>query len=105
MTEYQETVLLAWARDADGDAQRFTGDGIYDRAGAWCMDRLRRDIPTISTFYCWAEGHFFTATLAMVPERIVPFRVRLRRPDETVTLGGDGVRPWSLLAYKTAEDA
>ena len=68
MTEYQETVLLAWARDADGNAQRFTGAGIYDRAGAWCMDRLRRDIPTISTFYCWAQGHFFTATLAVVPE-------------------------------------
>ena len=49
MSECEETVLLGWTRDADGGAQRFTGDGIYERAGAWCMDRLRRDIPAIAT--------------------------------------------------------
>ena len=35
----------------------------------------------------------------------MPLRVRLMRPDETVTLVGDGVRPWALLAYKVAEEA
>ena len=30
-----ESVLLGWARDADVDSQRFTGDGIYERAGHW----------------------------------------------------------------------
>ena len=30
-----ESVLLGWARDAGSDSQRFTGDGIYERAGHW----------------------------------------------------------------------
>ena len=33
-----ESVLLGWARDAGGDSQRFTGDGIYERAGPWSMN-------------------------------------------------------------------
>ena len=37
MDEQQETVLLAWARDADGGYHLFTGDGIYDRVGRWCL--------------------------------------------------------------------
>ena len=104
MTEHQETVLLAWARDADGDAQRFTGDDIYQRVGAWCMDRLWRDIPTIATYHCRMGGHYFTNTIIMVPEMAVPLGVRLRRPDEVDTLGGEGVTPWVLLAYKRTED-
>ena len=95
-----ETVLLGWARDADGGCQRFTGDDIYSGAGRWCMDRLRRDIPTVVTYHCRAGRAHFAVSIAMVPERAIPLGVRLRRPDETVTLG-DLV----LLAYKAAEDA
>ena len=54
MDEQEETALLAWARDADGDFQLFTGEDIYDRAGRWGMDRLRRDIPVIATYYAKA---------------------------------------------------
>ena len=104
MTGHQDGVLLGWVRDADGDSQRFTGDGIYERTGVWCMDRLRRGIPTITTYYCGAGGHHFTISVAMVPERAIPLGVRLRHPDEVDTLGGAGVTPWVLLAYKTAED-
>lgn len=100
MTEYQETVLLAWARDADGDNQRFTGDDIYRRVGFWCTQRLQRDIPTVATYYCRMGGHFFTNTIGMVPDRAIPLGVRLRRPDEIDTLGN-----WVLWAYKAAEDA
>ena len=104
MTGQQEAVLLAWARDAGGDSQRFTGADIYTRVGVWCMQRLQRDIPTISTFHCQAGDHHFTISVAMVPERAIPLGVRLRHPDEVDTLGGAGVTPWVLLAYKTAED-
>ena len=100
MDEQQETVLLAWARDANGDCQLFTGDDIYNRAGRWCMDRLRRDIPTIATYYCRAGRYRFANTIAMVPLRAVPLGMRLRRPGEVDTLGD-----WVLLAYKSAEDA
>ena len=95
-----ENVLLGWARDAAGDSQRFTGDDIYGRAGHWCMDRLRRDIPTIATYYCRVRDAYFTISIALVPEQAIPLGVRLRRPDETVTLG-DLV----LLAYKMPEEA
>ncbi len=95
-----ETVLLGWARDADGDSQRFTGDDIYNRAGRWCMDRLCRSIPTVVTYHCRAGRAHVAVSIAMVPERAVPLGVRLRRPDETVTLGD-----WVLLAYKMPEEA
>ena len=104
MSGHPETVLLAWARDADGDVQRFTGDDIYHRVGGWCMQRLRRDIPTIATYHCYIDGHHFTNSIAMIPDRAVPLGVRLRRPDEVDTLGGEGVTPWVLLAYKYTED-
>ena len=104
MTGHQDGVLLGWVRDADGDSQRFTGADIYTRVGVWCMQRLQRDIPTISTFHCGAGGHHFTISVAMVPERAIPLGVRLRHPDEVDTLGGAGVTPWVLLAYKTAEN-
>ena len=100
MTEqYEETVLVGWARDADGDAQRFTGENIYNRAGAWCMDRLRRGIPTVSTYHCVIAGCHFTSELAMVPMASAPI-MRLRLPDEAIQLAPDLV----LLAYKRAED-
>ena len=67
MPETEETVLLGWARDADGGSQRFTGERIYERAGVWCMDRLRRGIPTISTWYCTVRGLYFTSELVAVP--------------------------------------
>ena len=51
MSGNQETALLGWARDADGDAQQFIGDDICTRVGTWCMDRLPRGIPTIATYY------------------------------------------------------
>lgn len=105
MAEVQETVLVCWARDADGGAERFTGDAIYARAGVWCMDRLRRDIPTISTFYCRTGRLYFTVSLAVVPERAVPVLLRLRRPDEVTIRARDSDKPWALLAYKTFEDA
>ena len=50
-----EIVLFAWVRDLDGDSELITGedtDGIYALAGQWCMDRLRRDTPTIVTYLC-----------------------------------------------------
>ena len=34
MPETEKTALVGWARDTDGGAQRFTGDDIYNRAGA-----------------------------------------------------------------------
>ena len=105
MTAKMDGVLLGWVRDADGDSQRFTGDGIHERTGDWCMDRWRRDIPTITTFYCREDGRYLTFTIAAVPERAVPLRVRLRDPEETVTLEVEGVRPWTMLAYQSVEDA
>ena len=108
MDEQQETPLLAWVRDADGDCQLFTGEEIYDRAGRWGMDRLRRDIPVIATYYAKApirgSCRYFTWALAMVPERAVPLGVRLNRPNEVTTLNLDGARPWVLLVYKRPED-
>ena len=100
MTEqHEETVLLGWARDADGDARRFTGENIYERAGAWCIDRLRRGIPTVSTYYCMVRGLYFTSELAMLPMASAPI-MRLRPPDEVIQLAPDFV----LLAYTRAED-
>ena len=56
MGEIEETVLLGWARDAGG-GQRFTGGGIDDRMGLWCMDRLRRGTPTVTvSTYALAEA-------------------------------------------------
>ena len=95
MTEQTETALLAWGRTADGECQLFTGKDIYNRVGRWETDRLRRDIPVISTCYCRMGRLYYTAAIALVPERAVP----LNRPDETDTLGN-----WVLLAYKRAED-
>ena len=99
MTEQTETVLLAWGRTADGECQLFTGEDIYNRAGRWGIDRLRRDIPVIVTYYCRTGRLYYTAAIALVPDRAVPLGVRLNRPDETDTLGN-----WVLLAYKRAED-
>ena len=99
MAEIEETVLVGWARDADGGAQRFTGEDIYNRAGVWCMDRLRRGISTVSTFYCTVYGLHFTSELAVVPMSVSPV-MRLRKPDEITQLASDFV----LLAYKAAED-
>ena len=99
MAETEETVLLGWARDADGDAQRFTGDDIYERVGVWCMDRLRRGIPTISTYYCTVRGLYFTSELATVPMGSAPM-LRMRKPDNMPVLGEDFV----LLVYKGPED-
>ena len=99
MAETEETVLIGWARDADGDAQRFTGDAIYERAGVWCMDRLRRGIPTISTYYCRVGRLHFTSELAAVPMGSAPV-MRLRKPDNMPVLGEDFV----LMVYKGADD-
>ena len=67
-------MLLAWAQDASGDSKRFTGADIYTHVGIWCMQRLRRDIPAIATYYCRAGVHHFTISVAMVPERAIPLR-------------------------------
>ena len=99
MAEYEETVLIGWARDADGGARQFTGEDIYARAGVWCMDRLRRDIPTVCTYYCTVGGLYFTSELTVVPMASAPVR-RLRQPDEVTALGADFV----ILAYKRPED-
>ena len=99
MPEIEETVLVGWARDADGGAQRFTGGDVYNRAGVWCMDRLRRGIPTICTYFCTVRGLYFTSELVAVPMGSAPFS-RLRRPDAIPVLGEDFV----LLVYKGAED-
>ena len=99
MTEEQETVLLGWARDAAGGARRFTGDDIYHRAGLWCLDRLARGIPTISTFQWELDGVYVTSELAMVPMASAPI-LRLQEPDEVTQLAPDFV----LLSYKRAED-
>ena len=108
MEEQQETVLLAWGWTADGQCQRFTGEDINNRAGRWGMDRLRRGIPVIITYYGKAPGRggwlYFTWALALVPHQAVPLGVRLNRPDEVDTLNVDGPRPRVLLAYKRPED-
>ena len=100
MPEYEEEVLTGWARDADGSAQRFTGEDIYHRAAVWCMDRLRRGIPAVCTYYCTVRGLYFTSELTVVPMASAPV-MRLRQPDEVTALGADFV----LLAYKRPEDA
>ena len=99
MAEIEETVLVGWTRDADGGARRFTGEDIYSRAGVWCVDRLRRGIPTISTSYCTVYGLHFTSELAVVPMSVAPV-MRQRKPDEITQLAEDFV----LLAYKRPED-
>ena len=71
----------------------------YNRAGRWGIDRLRRDIPVIVTYYCRTGRLYLTAAIALVPERAVPLGVRLNHPDEVDTLGN-----WVLLAYKRPED-
>ena len=108
MHEQQETVLLAWGRTADGQCQLFTGEDINNRAGRWGMDRLKRDIPVIITYYGKVRDRgswlYFTWSLALVPYQAVPLGVRLNRPDEADTLDVDGERPWTLLAYKRPEE-
>ena len=99
MPEIEETVLIGWARDADGDAQRFTGDDIYERVGVWCMDRLRRGIPTISTYFCTVRGLYFTSELAAVPMGSAPM-LRMRKPDNIPVLEPGFV----LMVYKGPED-
>ena len=99
MAEIEETVLVGWARDADGGTQRFTGEDIDNRAGVWCMDRLRRGIPTVSTFYCTVHGLHFTSELAVVPMSVSPV-MRLRKPDEINQLTDTFV----IMAYKRPED-
>lgn len=99
MSEESETVLAGWARDADGAAQKLTGDDIYNCAGVWCMDRLRRGIPTVSTFYCTIDSLYFTHELTAVPMSVAPV-MRLRKPDEMPVLAEDFV----LMVYKGAED-
>ena len=86
-------------------AQRFTGEDIYNRVGRWCMDRLRRDIPTVATYHSYLDGHNFINTIAAVPYMSVPPGVRVRTPDEVDVLGGEGVQPWVLLTYQSIEDA
>ena len=99
MPETEETVLIGWARDADGGAQRFTGERIYERAGVWCMDRLRRGIPTVSIYYCTVHGLYFTSELAAVPMGSAPFK-RMRKPDAMPVLEPGFV----LMVYKGLED-
>lgn len=99
MTDLGEEVLLGWARDAGGGAQRFTGEGIYDRAGAWAMDRLRRGISTVITYHYTFRGNHFTTELAMVPTGSAPF-VRLRPADMVDELRSGLV----LLVYASTED-
>ena len=100
MTEqHEETVLLSWARDADGDAQRFTGENIYHRAATWCLDRLVRGIPTISTFHWRIHGMCVTSELVIVPMGSAPI-MRMPEPDELTQLAPDFV----LMTYKRAED-
>ena len=99
MTDQPETVLLGWARDADGGAQRFTGEDIYHRAGVWCLDRLARGIPTISTFHWELDGIYVTSDLVILPMASAPIG-RLPEPDEVTQLAPDFV----LMTYKRAED-
>ena len=99
MPETEKTVLVGWARDADGGAQRFTCDDIYNRAGAWCMDRLRWGIPNLTTYCCTVRGLYFTSELAAVPMGSAPM-LRMRKPDNMLVLGEDFV----LLVYKAPED-
>ena len=95
MPDQRETVVSAWARDADGDVQQFTGDDIYNRVARWSMDRVRRNIPTVATYYCELEHYRFANTIAVVPLAAVPLGVRIRRPDEVVEQGN-----FVAVAYK-----
>lgn len=99
MPEYEEEVLTGWARDAGGGSRRFTGEDIYHRASVWCMDRLRRGIPTICTYYCTVRGLYFTSELAVVPMASAPV-LHMRKPDAMPVLGEDFV----LMVYKGPED-
>ena len=95
-------VLFAWVRDLDGDSELITGgdsDGIYARAGQWCMARLRRAIPAIVTCLCRIGGLHFTFSYAIVPER----RGELRKQvDEIIAFEAAGqVTCW----YVARQDA
>ena len=67
--------------------------------GKGIIDRLRRGIPTISTYYCTVRGVYFTSELATVPMEAAPM-LRMRKPDNMPVLGEDFV----LLVYKAPED-
>ena len=99
MTDLGEEVLLGWARDAGGGAQRFTGESIYGRAGAWAMDRLTRGIPVVITYHYTFKGNHLTSELAMVPMGSAPF-ARLRPADMVDELRSGLV----LLGYASIED-
>ena len=100
MPETEETVLLGWTRDAGTAAHSGSpASASTKRAGVWCMDRLRRGIPTISTWYCTVRGLYFTSELVAVPMGSAPFK-RMRQPDEMPVLAEDFV----LMVYKGPED-
>ena len=106
-----EIVLFAWVRDLDGDSELITGedtDGIYALAGQWCMDRLRRDTPTIVTYLCRIGGSHFTFSYAMVPEHLVLLdrRGKLRQQvDEIIAFEADGQVTWRVWIFKAFEEA
>ena len=104
MQEHKETVLLAWARDADGDCQQFTGADINDSVGRWCSNRLRRGIPTIATYYCDSGGYRFVNSIAIVPVWTIPLFVRLRPPDDSVEYESPEMRERILLFYLSTQD-
>ena len=106
MTEQTATVLLGWARDADGGCQRFTGEDIFPRAGEWCRDRLARNIPVLVTYQYRLRQSHFTIGMGIVPNAAVPMLVDLRKPDKVDERCGDSPPPHQTwLVYEYLEDA
>ena len=105
MTDQRETVLLAWARDADGGCQRFTGERIFQRAGKWCHDRLIRNIPVIVTYQYRLRQAYFAIAMGIVPDAAVPLLVYLRKPGKVDERGGDSPPLQTWLVYEHLEDA
>ena len=105
MTEQTTTVLLGWARDADGGCRRFTGDRIHQRAGEWCYDRLARHIPVLVTYLCLIRQTYVTIAMGIVPDAAVPMLTYLREPDYLDNHGGAGQTLSTWLVYDGSEDA
>ena len=104
MNQYEDIVLMAWARDAQGGSQRFTGERIFQRAGQWGHDRLVRNIPIIVTYHYLMDQKHSTFAMAVVPDAAVPLLVYLRKPDRIDESGGDGVPLSTWLVYDHLED-
>ena len=98
-----ETAVSAWARDANGGCQRFTGKNIHQRAGQWCNDRLVRNVPVVITYLYHMEQCHFTIGMGIVPDAAIPMLTYLRPPDKIDERRSIPAQTW--LVYEHLEDA